>query len=483
MLTRAIQYATRLPMKNSVRLFLIVLMVMSARPSIAQEKMCDCSVLLAETIGHVSAVYAGFGDKVTLKTQSEYDKLVAQLSKKTIGVAEPKKCYEIIKLYTDWFDDGHVGIWFGIPSSALKIRKYPVAGLQKQAYHKGLEGLWSTADKKQQYAIVKDPSGEQKYLAVTLNSSDSTWKPGMIRAEFYSYSAREKRYTGMYYQNNFNGVLNGFTLTDDRLDHRFGPSWYRADSDGKLLNVPAKSTETVSFRVIDAKSTYLKLGRFNESDVAKLDSLIRANRSGIQASRNLIIDLRGNPGGNASSSDEMIRLIYTNPIIYPAWQYRSSPYIIAAKKAFVSELTKNDPYQMLKSQQKLLDSLILHEGELVRGGDSVIRTVDSVARYPERVAFLVDRGSGSSAEFFTFEGKQSKKVMLFGEPTAGVMDYGEAQNINLSCWQYVISVPWGRNGWIERFGYRVDHVGFKPDVMIPESEKDWIGFVLKHWKE
>src|SRR5688572_13065092 len=103
----------------------------------------------------------------------------------------------------------------------------------------------------------------------------------MVKAEFYDYNAREKRYTGMYYQNNFNGVLNGFTLTDNRLDHWFGPSWYRKDSKGRLLDTPNKNTETVSFKVLNNESVYLKLGRFNQNDVAKLDSLIRANRSAI----------------------------------------------------------------------------------------------------------------------------------------------------------------------------------------------------------
>lgn len=48
--------------------------------------------------------------KVNSKTRSEYDRLVGQLSRKAVGVTNAKKCYEIIKNYTDWFKDGHVGI-------------------------------------------------------------------------------------------------------------------------------------------------------------------------------------------------------------------------------------------------------------------------------------------------------------------------------------------------------------------------------------
>jgi hypothetical protein len=61
------------------------------------------------------------------------------------------------------------------------------------------------------------------------------------------------------------------------------------------------------------------------------------------------------------------------------------------------------------------------------------------------------------------------------------MDYGEAQNINLSCGQYLLSIPWGRNGWIERFGFRIDNIGFIPDVRIPSTEPDWVQFVVDYW--
>lgn len=253
-------------------------------------------------------------------------------------------------------------------------------------------------------------------------------------------------FTGMYCQRNFNGVLNGFTLHDNRLDHLFGPSWYSENATNRPTKVDAEGMKNVQFKVLNKDFIYLKLGMFNRGDVNDLDSLIRANRLLIQSSKNLIIDLRGNPGGNAGSSQETIRLIYTNPIIYPTWKYRSSKELIKAKTSEIHELFKNDPYNRLKSQHTLLHGLQDHPGQLVSSGDSVVRTVVSANHSPERIAFLIDEGSGSNAEFFTFEGKQSKKVTLFGTNTAGVMDYGEAQSFNLSCVQYIISVPWGVTG-------------------------------------
>lgn len=147
---------------------------MSKGVAVAQESQCNCSLLLEEAIKNVSEVYAGYSNKVTSKTRGEYDRLVGQLSRKAVDITSPNKCYEIIKNYTDWFKDGHVGIWFGVKSSAAEIRKLPLPDLkQKPDYSNDRpEGLWSTADQTQEFAITKDPSGENKYLAVTIKSNE-----------------------------------------------------------------------------------------------------------------------------------------------------------------------------------------------------------------------------------------------------------------------------------------------------------------------
>lgn len=463
---------------------IVFALILLGTQTFAQPKQndCRCSLLFDESVRKVSTIYAGFDDKVTVQTRPHYTQLVNRLKKKAATAISERGCYEIIKQYTDWFKDGHVGIWYSKQSSASELRKVNLSIVPKniKATQQGLEGIWTTADQ-QQYAVIKDPLRLNEFIAITIASSDTAWKPGMVKAEFYGYDLRNKFYRGMFYQANFSGMLSGFTLHQNRLDHWFGPSWYRNNSTGVHGKVANGNVETVQFKMLNKDFAYLKLGRFNQQDVNKFDSLVNANRSMIYQSRNLIIDLRGNPGGNASSSEEMIQLIYTNPIIYPAWKYRSSPELIKSKSSYVAELKKNDPYKRLESQQLLLQRLLDHPGLLVSGGDSIVRTVDSIVRHPERVAFLIDRGAGSSAEFFTFEGKQSKKVTLFGANTAGVMDYGEDQNLNLSCGHYIIAVPWGRNGWIERFGFRIDNIGFKPDVRIPTDEQDWIQFVVKYW--
>lgn len=465
-----------------------LLLISRGASSQSVEEQCACSLLLKEAVQKVATNYAGFDEKVNTTTRAQYNKLVKDLVDEATPVTNERSCFEIIEKYTNWFNEPHLGVWMAVKSSAARIPKVALSEVSRAKLLKStdeLEGIWSNADQSEQYAIIKDKSSKNKYLAVTLKSLDSAWVPGMVKVEFYDYLPAEKRYRGMYYQKDFSGVLNGFTVNNDRIDHWFGRPWYRNDEAGPLQKVKAESEEKVFFKVLKKDFVYLKLGAFNQIQVDKLDSLIVANKAIIRTTKNLIIDLRGNGGGNSGSSHEMLKLIYTNPVVYPPFKYRSSEDLIVEVKGEIAALSANDPNKLLASKRLYLQKIMENPGQLVSTGDSMVRRVDTIERYPERVALLVDKGSASSSEYFTFEGKQSKKVTIFGTNTSGGMDYGNAHNHQLTCSRYriQIQVPWSRNGWIDRFGFRIDNIGFAPDVRIPSAETDWLQFVVNYWSK
>ncbi len=241
-------------------------------------------------------------------------------------------------------------------------------------------------------------------------------------------------------------------------------------------------TDLVQFRQLDPKTLYIRLAVFNQREVDQLDSLLRANAALISRTPDLIFDVRGNGGGNSSSSDELIKLIYTNPISYPSWDYRSSPELIESTQATIKSMMKDSVNNafFIRRQRFLLNGLLANPGGMVSEGEDLTRPADvSPDANPKRIALLIDKGCGSSTEFFVFECKQSKKVTLFGTNTHGVMDYGLDQNFGLCDGTFNLALPWGRNGWTRQ--YRIDNTGFAPDVRIPASEKDWIAFVKRHW--
>ncbi len=245
------------------------------------------------------------------------------------------------------------------------------------------------------------------------------------------------------------------------------------------MEANASRTDLVDFRQLNNDFLYLKLAAFDQREVRKIDSILIANKTLLARTPYLIFDLRGNGGGNASTSDEMAKLIYTNAITYPSWDYRSSEeYINAAEKYLKSQKDTTDPYYA--RSRRLLKAIKNSPGKLVNDGEDLQRTYDIDPKaYPQHIAFLVDKGCGSATEFFIYEGKQSKKVTLFGTNSHGVMDYGSDQNFDLCDGTFNLAVPWGRNGWVREF--RIDNVGFAPDVHIPASEKDWVAFVQRYY--
>jgi hypothetical protein len=468
-------------MARFIFICLVITSKVVAQPS---PENCSCNQLFNESVSKISSMYAGFPDKVNAQTRSGYDRMVIKLNNLSLSSITDRSCYSIIKQYIAWFRDGHVGISYSVQSSPASQRRIDNKKIvHSKVNQTGIEGIWATADKREQYVIMKDPSKLATYIAVVIASTDTGWQAGMVKVEFESYDPGIGRYLCMYYRHNFYGIQESFQLNGNRLEHYMGPAWYRDGIVSKEEKAASTDPMRVEFRMINDDLVYLKLGSFMQWKVRILDSIITANRSRLLQAKNLIIDLRGNSGGDGSTSNELLQLIYTNPIVYPSSQIRSSPELIGIMNHDLEKMEENDPRsRYLISQKKLLEQLKSNPGKLIRTGDSVVRRLDSVYSYPERVAILTDKGSASASEYFVFESKQSKKVTRFGSNTAGAMDYGNVREVKLSCNRFTIRAATSRNGWIDRFGFRIDNTGFQPDVRIPAGE-DWIQFVSKYWSK
>jgi C-terminal processing protease CtpA/Prc len=87
----------------------------------------------------------------------------------------------------------------------------------------------------------------------------------------------------------------------------------------------------------------------------------------------------------------------------------------------------------------------------------------------------------SSAEYFAYYAKQSRKTKLFGQHTGGVMDYGNVRAQVLDCPGYVLRLPTTRSGWVDTAP--IDNVGFQPDVVIPANEQSWVDYVVSYYDQ
>jgi C-terminal processing protease CtpA/Prc len=88
--------------------------------------------------------------------------------------------------------------------------------------------------------------------------------------------------------------------------------------------------------------------------------------------------------------------------------------------------------------RQLVDRLRAHPGELVPVNDPA----DTVAKKdprdwvvstgPRRVGVLIDRGTVSASEVFVLYALRSPRATVFGEPTAGALDYQSTSIVSVS---------------------------------------------------
>ncbi len=166
-----------------------------------------------------------------------------------------------------------------------------------------------------------------------------------------------------------------------------------------------------------------------------LDSLVARYRDEMSHADKLVIDLRGNEGGGSGMTNDLepfVSLQEELPNPFPTdrpLMLSSDDQIAYAQRAFGADTSA--------FVRQLVERLRAHPGELVPLNDpaDTVKRVDArdwvVASGPRHVGVLVDRGTVSASEVFVLYALRSPRATVFGEPTAGALDY---QSANIVSW-------------------------------------------------
>lgn len=117
-------------------------------------------------------------------------------------------------------------------------------------------------------------------------------------------------------------------------------------------------------------------------------------------------------------------------------------------------------------------------GKLLKFGADGIVKLDAVLSNPRRIAILINKDCGSSAEEFLLRAKESKKVVLLGQPTSGTLDYSNLIPGKFPCDVYNISYPFTRT----RRSFLVDKEKIQPNVYLADDQ-NWIDEAKKQLKK
>jgi hypothetical protein len=239
-----------------------------------------------------------------------------------------------------------------------------------------------------------------------------------------------------------------------------------------------------AFKQIDPNTILFRIPSFAWEDKPRIDSLIHQNFSKLISTPILIIDLRGNGGGIDYSYQELLPLLYTNPYTSKSVSWLASDNNIK----YFEDALANKRIRKGREQEtlRLIDSLKAHRNSFFdMTGDEII-TGDTVYKYPLKVGIIINDFCASSCEQFFLAAKGSKKTLIFGTNTLGVLDYSNSVPIDLPLKGFQIRYPMTRSNRLPDFP--IDNIGIPPDVEISLPDdlniKDgvdtWVLFVKEY---
>ncbi|MCR8561367.1 hypothetical protein KXD93_27185 [Mucilaginibacter sp. BJC16-A38] len=227
----------------------------------------------------------------------------------------------------------------------------------------------------------------------------------------------------------------------------------------------------------DSSTVYLRIPTFDSKYKKEIDSVIHANLNKILSKKNLVIDISDNGGGDDASFDEILPILYTNPISMVTVTRLSTKN---NNKIWEDQLAqKNIPEVWRKYYTHYLDTLNANIGKFIRlrDRDVYITSYNTKHPLPQNVGIMINGNNGSTAEQFLLAAKQSKKVKLFGTTTMGELDISNMYSIISPDKKYTLWYCTSKSLRIP--DYTIDNKGIAPDFYIDRSipREKWLSYV------
>lgn len=433
---------------------------------------CNCSQEFNHVKDKIEKNYAGFKDKVNAKIEATYHKRTQVALEQSQTITTSAQCVYLINEWLTFFKDGHIQIGRNRISKekeeaklqeriqaveCLSLSDEELTNLKKT---KGITGIYWNEDSTFKIAVIKNKTRFRDYAGVAISSKLVKWSPGQVLLEV----KRDKDLLkGIMYDRYYIPTNVSLKIRADALG-----SFKREGSSQSLTEIV--SGATVASKVLSTKTLYIKISTFGQRNAKNIDSLFKANQSNLSNMPYLILDLRNNGGGADFSYRPITPYLYTNPITQIGADVLSTDDNISGWAAIAT--TDGLPPDQKTFINDVIAKMERGKGKMVSFSDDGNVSLDSVASYPKKVIILINKNCGSTTEEFLLLAKQSSKVTLMGEHTAGVLDYSNMRGADFSCMPYMLYWPTSRSRRIDK-GIAIDNIGIMPDKVL-RPEQNWI---------
>ena len=451
----------------------------------------DCSRVFTFVTETVRANYAGWDDKVTPATRDSLDRLTDRLRARAAAAGDASACVEHLRAWTAFFQDGHLGIGFSpaggsaaASDDAVRARfaAWPRVAVTEEDVRTALdrragrldpaEGIWESIGSPYRLAVVRAPDGDG-FAAVVLRADGAWWTAGQVKARF---APAEAGYAVRFYLRDHSE--RAMTARIDRNLMRFsdGFVWARlypaAEDDVAPEAYTASLNGALSVRRMDDSTMLVQVPSMHHTQAPLLDSLLRAHHDEIVRTPNLVIDVRDNGGGSDLTYQPLLPLIYTDTVRSPGVSIRATGLNVENFEDILADSTF--PESSKPAVRELVAGLRASAGGMYSRGGSAW-AADSVLPLPRRVGVLMNGGCASSCEQFVLAARASRKVTLYGENTAGVLDFANVARVATPDPSIRLNYPTSRSNRLP--ADPVDPHGIAPQVRVPGDEifpLDWV---------
>jgi len=236
-------------------------------------------------------------------------------------------------------------------------------------------------------------------------------------------------------------------------------------------------TSDMIAKKVDVHTFMIRVPDFDaDKKSAIIEMVEQYKKSGCE---NLIIDIRSNGGGQDSTFDSLLALIYTHKGVVDGVEWLSTKNNINSFKNIVSKI---DDERVRKYYNRICERLELHVGEFVDNSQSTQEIIcDEIPDLPRKVAIVIDGNVVSSGEQFVLNAKAcSDKVTVYGKDnTMGVLDFSNKVQVNLPNSKMTLYYPISRSKRLPDRG--IDEKGIAPDVRITLPNPKTVGSEIDPW--
>lgn len=449
----------------------------------------DCVKDFDFLVKKIKTDYPGYIEKVNSKTLPDLNKLEQALRDRIQHY--PDSCGKYLSNYTSWFKDNHLRIRSlnlspsikSIDKSKPKLYSGNIDSIKFQNSDP-IEGLWHSFNG--DIALIKSNS-ELIGIAISYRN----YQKDQIVFSLNKVSVNEYSMISYPYYNSFNPKNGKASLKLDNNvleihnDTRFVRKTNNSLADNALLYsyIPeypnGSNIFPLAIRLTDS-TFYLRVTSFADDEA---EVSVKKHWAEITSMPYLIIDIRGNGGGQDNYYQILADLIYTNPyeskgVEWYATQSNINMYENAIKSGKIKNGEEGIRWvnELLGEMKKNVGGFVIHP---MMGNDEIMKS-DTIYSFPKKVGIIIDDGVASSAEQFLLSAKESSKVLLFGNcNTAGVLDYSNAISEKLPSNKYELIFPMTRSRRLP--DYPIDNIGIAPDVFVPYPSNYQLFNRLDQW--